>query len=129
MGDLTVNDIADALKLITIIVAGLGSISGIIAYILKLYLKPIKDSLDKQKEDIQEVKNDIQSVKNDLQVVRNDVAILTSRHNELEQKASNNRELDVLLVKTLRVMLSDSNNEQHSLKTELDNYLINEAVN
>lgn len=129
MDAITLGQIADYCKIITAIVAGVGSIAAICGIFMRKYTDPINKTLEDIKESLNKQQQELQSVKNDMQSVKDNVQTLTNRHNEIENKVTNNRTLDALIVKTLRIMLDTSDVGQQALKTELDNYLIDEAVN
>lgn len=128
MGEITLNDLANAAKLITTVLAAITAIGTIVVYCMKQYMRPIIDRLDSIDNKLKDQNLELTDVKKDIEQIKNDVSCLNNKELNLENKMSNNRNLDALLVKTLRIMLDDSDNEQRKLKSELDSYLIDEAV-
>lgn len=122
MDAITINDIGEFAKLITTIIGGISAISGVIVLALKNYLKPIQTDLDSIKSDINQQKLDIDTIKSK-------VNRMDEQYNELNKKALSNRQLDSLLVKTMLILIDENDSEQQALKTEIDNFLIHEAVN
>lgn len=122
MGGVTINDISEAAKLITTIIAAISALSGMFIFALKTYLKPIKTDLDNIQIKLSNQKDDI----DDIKVKVNN---LTTQYDELKNKAVSNRQLDSLLVKTMLLLIDTTDPEQQRLKTEIDSFLINEAVN
>lgn len=121
MGGITLNDIGEALKLIVAIISGVGTLGGIFIFALKNYTKPIMDKLNTMDVKMSTQQNDI----DDIKIKMNS---LTIKYDELDRKSTSNRELDSLLVKTLRMLLDDNNPRQQAIKDELDNFIINEAI-
>jgi predicted nucleic acid-binding Zn-ribbon protein len=128
VGELTLSEIADAAKIVTAIVAAITAFGGVFVYFIKQYLKPINDRLDSIDNKLNNNNLELVDVKKDINQIKVDISSLTTKESCLETKISNNRNLDALLVKTLRLMLNDSDIEQRKLKSELDSYLIDEAV-
>lgn len=128
MGGITIDDIVETIKLITVIVAGCGSLGGVIAHGLKKFMAPINQRLDSIDANLTIQKNDIADVKRETCEIRRDLQELTNKHNDLEVKTAANRRLDGLLVKTLRIMLDESDESQKKMKSEIDGFLIDGAV-
>lgn len=122
MGGVTLNDLGEAAKLITTLMAGISAIGGMIVFIMKAYLKPIRTDLDS-------IKNNLSVQNNEITDIKNNVSIITSKYNELDAKSASNRKLDSLLVKTMWLLLDTNDAEQRKLKNEIDSFLVNEAVN
>lgn len=146
MGGVTLSEIGEAAKLISAIIGACAGIGGIILFAIKPITKKLQDIQNElaahstsltniqndvviNKTDLTYIKNDISEQKNDIMEIKEQVNILTTQYNELERKASANRQLDNLLVKTMRLIIDTNEPEQQAIKTELDNFLINQAVN
>jgi hypothetical protein len=126
MSDITISQIADICKIISAIIVCFGGLAGVFKVIMDRYMKPVNDRLDRMEQALSNQSIDIQNNKHDTEDIKNSLNNLTSGYNELKKATKSNRELDELVVKTLRVLVESSGNSE--IKGELDAYLIHEAI-